>query len=108
MPAQRWDPMEGANMRDVHPFSRDRLMLIPRGEAAKMGFQVLHEVQQQSPEVQVAGVAVLFAVFCARHGLDPQEIHGLGRKLIEPEPFHDQANVHIEAMQDFARLRHRR
>lgn len=103
MPAQRWDPLAGLSLKDVQPFSRDRLMLVPRSQAAKMAFQMLHEVQGQSPEIQMAGLATLFAIYCKRHRLDPQDLYRLGTRLITPEPHHDSTNAYVEAVEDYAR-----
>lgn len=92
-------------VRGVRPFSKDRLMLVPRDEAMKCGFALLDKVQAEAPEIAMAGVVALFAVWCKRLKLDPHEMYSLGVKLVEPQPFHQKGNIHGEVMRDFAGMR---
>lgn len=97
--------MPASAVRDVKPFSRDRLFLVPRDEAAKCGLALLDKVQQESPEIAMAGVAILFAVWCKRLRLGPHEAYQLGVKLAEPQQFHQKGNIQAEVLRDFAGIR---
>jgi hypothetical protein len=91
--------------RDVKPFSRDRLSVVSRDVAAKGAFTCLDHLQQEEPEVQVASVAILFAVWCKRLSLDPHALYQQGIKMVRPEMGHVKANVHLEVLRDFAGIR---
>lgn len=89
----------------VIPFSRDRLSLVSRDAAAEAAFRALTKNQEQRPEVQVAAVAVLFAAWCSRLGIDPHDLWGIGRRMVTPEEFHRKGNIHMETIRDFAGIR---
>lgn len=97
--------MSKQDTRGVRPFSKDRLMMLSRDEAAKCGFALLDKVQQEAPEIAMAGVAMLFATWCKRLKLDPHEMFQHGVKLVAPEAFHQKGNIHAEVMRDFAGMR---
>lgn len=80
-------------------------MLVPRDEAAKCGMALLDKVQQEAPEIAMAGTVVLFAMWCARLHMDPYEMHQLGMKMLEPEEFHHKGNILMETLRDFAGIR---
>jgi hypothetical protein len=96
---------EPKHTRGVRPFSKDRLMMVPRDEAAKCGMALLDKVQQETPEIAMAGTVILFAMWCRRLGLDPFEMHQLGVRMLEPQDFHQKGNIHIEVLRDFAGIR---
>ncbi len=97
--------MSKDDVRGVRPFSKDRLMMLPRDEAAKCGMALLDKVQQEAPEIAMAGAAVLFAMWCKRLRLDPFEAHQYGMKLLEPQQFHHKGNVLMDTLRDFAGIR---
>ena len=80
-------------------------MLVHRDEAAKAAFALLDKVQQESPEIAMAGCAMLFAMWCRRLHVDPHEMHALGGKLLVPQAFHQKGNIHVEVLRDFAGIR---
>jgi hypothetical protein len=92
-------------VRDVIPFSRDRLKLVSRDLSAEGAMAMLDRVQTHRPEVQVAAVAVLFAAWCRRLGLDPHDLWLQGTRMMRPEPGHQKANIHLEVLRDFAGIR---
>ena len=87
------------------PLDRDRLLSVSRRQAAAAAHLTLFQVQDEAPEVIVAGAAVWFAAVCARCGLDPQEIHGLGMKILRPSPLDLRTNDSLQSLRDFAGLR---
>jgi hypothetical protein len=97
--------MDNPLTQGVRPFSRDRLMLLSRDKATKGAMALLNTIQDEQPEVAVASVALLFATWCRRVGLDPHDAWQLGRKLLEPQQFHRKGNVQAEVLRDFAGLR---
>lgn len=84
------------------PFNRDRLMVINRSDAAYAAHEQLASTNARPPEEQIAATAVLFAAHCQRFGLDPEEMHRLGRKLLTPQPFQPKANAQVSALEDYA------
>lgn len=66
---------------------------------------LLHVVQDEAPEVAMASVAMLFATWCKRLGLDAYEAHQYGQRLLAPEPFHRKGNIQAEVLRDFAGIR---
>lgn len=89
----------------VQALDRDHLMMIPRGLAAQRALEALHPIQNGTPHEMVAGVAVLFATLCSRVGLDPEEMHALGLKLLRDEDHHKQTNDALQSLRDFAGIR---
>lgn len=89
----------------ARPFSRDRLMLTPRDEAMKGAMALLDRIQNEAPEIGMAAASIMFAAFCRRVRMNPQEAHQLGLRLLTPEPFHQKGNIVGEVLQDFAGLR---
>jgi hypothetical protein len=84
------------------PINRDRLLMIPRDQAAVAAHALLHPVQGLTPEQQVAGAAVLFAAICARIGEDPQALYQLGNRILRDENFHVKGNVQMQVLRDYA------
>lgn len=97
--------MPQSAVRDVRPFSRDRLFLVPRDEVAKGAMALLDKNQQEAPEIQMASVAMLFAAWCRRLRVSPHEMHELGLKLVAPQDFHHKGNIQAEVLRDFAGIR---
>ncbi len=91
--------------KGVRPFSRDRLHMLPRDVAARGAMVLLNAIQDEPPEVAMASVAVLFACWCARVGMDPHDAHSLGVRMMRPERFHRKADIQMEVLRDFAGLR---
>ncbi len=91
--------------KGVKPFSRDRLKLVSRDRCAKTAMAVLHKIQQDPTEEQVAAVAMLFAVWCIRLGQDPHDLYLQGVKMVKPEQFHRKGNIQLETLRDFAGIR---
>jgi hypothetical protein len=84
-------------------FDRDRLNLVGRDGVATAAFAMLDKVQQEAPELAYASIAVLFAVMSERLGVDPQDGHALGTKLLRPSAFHQKGNAQMDAMDDLAK-----
>lgn len=97
--------MPASSVRDVRPFSRDRLKLVPRDRAAEGAFACLDKLQQAIPEVQVAAAAMLFAAWVKRLRLDPEDLYSQGVKMLKSQPGHSKANIHVEVLRDFAGIR---
>lgn len=97
--------MSRQDTRGVRPFNKDRLMLVARDDAAKCGMALLDKVQQEAPEIAMAGTVVLFAMWCRRLKMDPHEMHSLGVKLLEPQQFHHKGNILMDVLRDFAGIR---
>lgn len=79
--------------------------MMPRGVAADTAHEALFPIQHRRPTEMVAGVAVLFATICARTGLDPQELHTLGSKMLRDQEFHRAVNDSLQSLRDFAGIR---
>lgn len=79
-------------------FNRDRLMLMDRDVAAYAAHEQLAATNARPPEEQVAAAAIIFAGMCSRLGLDPQEMHKLGRKLLVRQNYKPKGNAQIEAL----------
>ena len=97
--------MAKSDTRGVRPFSRDRLALLPRDEVAKTAFAAMDKVQQQDPTLAVAAVSVLFLAWCKRLGVRPEDMTQMAARMIEPEQFHQKANLHMDVIRDFAGMR---
>ena len=89
------------------PFDRDRLMMLPRDHAAKLVHQMLEPVNNLPPHEQVGAISLLFATFVQRFGIDPEEAHAIGLKMLRPEPFHRKGNAQIEALEAYAGMQHK-
>jgi len=89
-------------MASPKPLNRDALFTLSRETAAEVAHEALFPVQSRRPHEMVAGVAVLFAAICTRCGLDPQEVHTLGSRMLRPEKFHKKANDSLQSLRDFA------
>jgi hypothetical protein len=62
---------------------RDKLSMVARDAAARAGHLALFQLQDiESPEEQALGVGVLFAAMCLACGLDPSDLHGMGKRVI--------------------------
>lgn len=84
------------------PFNRDLLYLIGRDRAAVVAHEALASINALRPEEQATAAALLFAVMTSRFKLDPQDLHALGHKLLEPQPFHRKGNALMEALVAYA------
>lgn len=81
-------------------------MMLPRDTAVVAAHNALRPVSTMEPEEMVAGVSVLFAAVCNRVGLDPEDMHKLGMKMMTtPQPHHDKGNKLLQSLRDFAGLR---
>ncbi len=99
-------PIELPSAPTRQPLNKDRLAMVPRRQAADAAQLALFGVQDERPEVMLLGVAVLFAALCSRCGLDPEEMHTMGRSvLMAREDFHKQTNDSLSALRSFAGLR---
>lgn len=89
----------------VKPFNRDHLNLVSRDAAMKAAMAQLDAVQNEEPEVALAGAAIMFAAFVRRLGLSPQDTYELGKRILTPEQYHQKANIVGEVLRDFAGIR---
>jgi hypothetical protein len=92
-------------VKDVRPFSRDRLKLVSRDLSAEGAMAMLDRIQTHPPEVQVAAVTILFAAWCRRLGLDAHDLWQQGVTMMEPQIGHQKGNIHLEVLRDFAGIR---
>lgn len=95
----------GKLTKGVRPFSRDRLMMVSRDEAARVAMLALTPIQDESPEHAMAAAALLFAVWCKRLSMSGHEAYQLGSKLLTPQQFHQKGNITMETLRDFAGIR---
>lgn len=91
------------------PLNKDALAMVPRRRAADAAHEALFPVQSKPPEIMVAGVAVLFAAVAQRCGLDPEELHRLGRKILrdpDEQLGGDRgSNQSLQSLRDFCGIR---
>ena len=80
----------------------DALNSASRDDIARLAFGALTPIQEQQPHLQVFAVALLFAAYCNRLSLDPQEMHHKAMRMMRDQEFHHKANVQLDAMRDFA------
>ncbi len=83
----------------------DQLYSVARDKAAVVANEALFPIQDEHLPQQIVGVATLFAAFCNRVGLDPQQVHGIGMRVLRHEDFHHKGNVQIETLRDFAGIK---
>jgi hypothetical protein len=81
--------------------------MVPRSKAASAAHLALFQLQDiKSPEEQMLGVAVLFAAFCNRMQLDPQELHTMAMRVITaPDEGAVDTNNNMQVLRDFAAIR---
>lgn len=84
-------------------FDRDRLALVSRDAAATAAFAMLDKVQNEAPELAYASIAVLFAAMSQRLGVDPEDGHHIGVRMLRADPFHQKANAQMDALDDLAK-----
>ncbi|MGV1835208.1 hypothetical protein ACQZ6C_10635 [Rhizobium rhizogenes] len=89
------------------PFDKTRLVMVPRSEAADAAHLALFQLQDlPRTETMMAGVGVLFAAFCSRTGLDPQELHAVGMAILKERTDGDIATGNsLQVLRDFAAIR---
>lgn len=90
-----------------HPLDRDKLSMVSRAQAAQAAHLALFAIQNERPEVMMGGVAILFAAFIHRCGLDPQEVHHMGMKILRDpaDPGYHNVNISLQSLKDFAGIR---
>lgn len=86
-------------------FDKDALSMLARETAADAAHEALFPLQHRPPAEIVAGAAVLFAAICHRVGLDPQETHAVGMKMLRDQDHHRGANNSLQSLRDFAGIR---
>jgi hypothetical protein len=86
---------------NARPLDRDQLATLPREEALRCAALALDGIQRETPEAQVLAAAVLFAGIAQRCGLDPEELHHLGRRVLRAQRHHTKANQMAESTMDF-------
>lgn len=87
------------------PFDYGTMTQLPRQKVADAAWTALDALQKLSPEEQLAGAALLFAVMCKRTGVDPHDIHEMALRVYRPDPLHRRANASLEALRDYVGLR---
>ena len=90
------------------PLDRDKLYMVPRRRAADTAHQALFPIQNDSPEVMLAGVAVLFAAFCTRCRQDPEDMFRMGLRILrdpDVEGGDRGSNASLQSLKDFAGIR---
>ncbi|MBK3400402.1 hypothetical protein [Methylobacterium ajmalii] len=86
------------------PLDKDQLHATPREEALRCAALALDGIQRETPEAQVIAAATLFAAISARTGMDAEQLHHLGRRVLRPEKHHTKANMMAESTADFVGL----
>ena len=98
----------GGLTKPSRPLNKDALSMIPRRRAVNAAHEALFPIQSKWPEEMVAGVALLFAVVCKRCGVDPEDMHRMGLKLLR-DPAQEGgdrgSSELLQALQDFAGIR---
>lgn len=93
----------------MRPLNKDLLGMVYRSHATDAAHEALFPIQSKRPEVLVAGVAVLFATLCQRCGLDPQQLHHLGLRILrDPDQQlggDKRNNSSLQSLRDFAGIR---
>jgi hypothetical protein len=84
------------------PINRDRLLSTPRKNVAEASLEALTQIQTRPGNEQLLGISTLFAAFCGRFQMDPQELHAIGTRILKHEPHEDKTNIQIEVLRDFA------
>lgn len=92
-------------MSKSRPLDRDRLSMVSRDVAVRDAHRCLDPVQNGTPEEMVAAVSLLFATVMNRVGIDPQQGHGLGLRLLKHQQHHEKTNKSLQSLRDFAGLR---
>ena len=93
------------NSARSQPLDRDALHMVSRDRTVKNAHATLRPLNALSPEDMVGAIAVVFAAVCSRVGLDPEDAHRLGAKLLKDQQHHDKTNKALQSMRDFAGLR---
>lgn len=83
-------------------FDRDKLLMYPRDQAAHDAHAALVPLNRLEGEALVAAMAILFAAVCTRTGIDPQEVHTLGLRMLRDQALHSKANNQLQSLRDFA------
>jgi hypothetical protein len=88
------------------PIDRDRLFSTTRDAAVAAAFNSLTHIQNLPPEEMTAGLGLLFAAVCERAGIDAQDLHTLGARMLKaPNEFHLKENGALQSLRDFAGIR---
>lgn len=89
-----------------NPLDKDKLSMVPRETAARLALLALHQMQDEFPEEVILGVSTLFAAFTLRCGLDPQDLHHKGLRVLQaPEEGDRPTDATIQVLRDFAGAR---
>jgi hypothetical protein len=89
-------------MHKFKPLDRDKLMMYPRDRAALEAHDALFPINRLEGEAMVAAISLLFATVTSRCGIDPQEAHALGLKMLRDQDHHRKANDALQSLRDFA------
>lgn len=90
---------------DVRPLDRTKLAMVSRIDAADAAHGALFPIQDEPPELVIAGIAVLFATLVQRCGLDPEDTFRLGDRIVREREAEDRTNESLQSLRDFAGLR---
>lgn len=98
----------GTLTKPSRPLDKDALSMLPRKRAVTVAHEMLFPIQNKMPEEMLGGVALFFAVLCKRCGVDPEDMHRMGMKLLTdpPQEGGDRGNDQmVQVLQDFAGVR---
>lgn len=98
-------PYGGLTSPVGRPLDRDKLTMMPRGEAARVAHLALSEIQGEAPELMVLGAAVLFATLCQRCNLSAQDVHHMAHKVLTDQEGFRRDNASLQSLRDFAGIR---
>lgn len=84
------------------PLNRDQLMSTPRKAVAESALEALNQVQSRPANEQLLGIATVFAAYCHRFMVDPEEMHSVGMKVLRAEAHDFKTNLQIDVLRDFA------
>lgn len=98
----------GGLTKPSRPLNKDALSMLPRTRAVSTAHEALFPIQGKMPEEMLGGVALLFATLCTRCGVDPEDMHRMGMKLLrdpDQEGGDRGNNGLLQALKDFAGIR---
>lgn len=89
----------------IRTLDRDKLSMVPRERAADAAHLALYPIQDEPPEVLVAGLAVLFHAVVAKAQLDPEDLYRMGGKILRDQEGSLKTNNQLQSLRDWASIR---
>jgi len=87
------------------PFEKHRMLTLSRNKVADAANLALFQLQDKTPEEQLAGAALLFAVLCEKTGTDPEAAHTMAQRILRaPDEGDFRTGNNLQALRDFASI----